>query len=190
MIFGPFFETRFSQLLIQFRDHFLILFQSLFALESDLGEAAFLKDLPSEILVLVRPSVHETLRRGVPKGVQKLAPKKARKNIFGGLRFGSLGNLLGGSLCSFRPLSCCLAASWLKGPRKGGPKGAKERPRHPQETPQSRLTETKRGQESTERALAEPKRGPREAKIVPESPKIGPREPQRASKQPKRGKSP
>ena len=46
---------------------FLVLLGYLFALGGDLGEAAFLKDLPCKILVFRQPEGQESLQKEIPK---------------------------------------------------------------------------------------------------------------------------
>ena len=45
-----------------------------------MGETAFLKDLPCEMLVFRGRGDHETLRKAIPKEVKKQTPKKTRKS--------------------------------------------------------------------------------------------------------------
>ena len=49
----------------------VVTFFSLLVLGRHLVEAAFLKDIPCEMLVFSGQGVHETLRKAVPKEVEK-----------------------------------------------------------------------------------------------------------------------
>jgi hypothetical protein len=72
-----------------------------------------------------------TAPKGSPEGDLKMDQKKTRKNQFLGVRFRSLGSLLGDSWAYLGALSCCLATSWSQGPKKGGPREPKSSPKVP-----------------------------------------------------------
>ena len=78
--FGVHFWNHVLRFFDQFWGSFSVLFRLFFALGRHLVEAAFLKDLPCEMLVFRGRGVHETLRKAVPKEVQKRPPKKTRKS--------------------------------------------------------------------------------------------------------------
>ena len=58
------------------------------------GEAAFLKDVPSEILVLQGPCIQETFPRGPRRGSKNRSRKRHGQSTCGGLCFDSLRALL------------------------------------------------------------------------------------------------
>ena len=63
------FRTPFLLFFVNFWNPFSLLFLSFFAFGGGLGEAAFLKDLPSKITEFKGPGVQEPFRKGVPKKV-------------------------------------------------------------------------------------------------------------------------
>ncbi len=69
LFWGLFLEPFFTQLLAHLCVYFSGLVLMLFALWRDLAQAAFLRDVPSEMQVFWRQSVHETLRKPVSKDV-------------------------------------------------------------------------------------------------------------------------
>ena len=62
--------------LVPFWKSFLDVLFRFFALEGDVVEAAFLKDVLTEIVTFVVPGVPKPFRKPIPKGVQKRTPKK------------------------------------------------------------------------------------------------------------------
>ena len=115
----PFSDPIFAVFFHIFWNPFSLLFLYFFALGGDLGEAAFLKELPSEIRVLVRPSMHETLRRGVPRRVKKLAPKKARqKTTFGNSVLAPLGTSWAALCALFNNFLAVLPPLGSRGPER------------------------------------------------------------------------
>ena len=108
---------------------FSLLFLSYFAPGGDLGEAAFLKDLPSEIADFKGPGVQEPFRKGVPKRVQKRTPKKTRNLHFRETILASLGV----SWATFGAVLGHLVAAWPPGPR-GSKRDAQEQPKRVQKS--------------------------------------------------------
>ncbi len=116
----------FLQMLHTFVDHCSRHVLALFDLAGDLGQAAFLIDIPSEILVCWGRGIQETLGKAVKKGVQKRTLKKTRTCNFSGGPFWlprePLGRLLRLSWDASLP-SCPLFAP---GKPKGRPKRIQE----------------------------------------------------------------
>ena len=94
---GPFLDPFFYSFLLNSGGNFRDFFWRFFALGRELAEAAFLKDLPSKIVVFGGPGVQESLLKAAPKGIQKRTPKKTRKSHFWGVGFGVFLGLLGAS---------------------------------------------------------------------------------------------
>lgn len=107
-----------------------LLFLSFFALGGDLGEAAFLKDLPSEIADFKGPGVQEPFRKGVPKRVQKRTPKKTRNLHF----LGTVLAPLGVSWATFGAVLGHLVAAWPPFGPRGSKRDAQEQPKRVQKS--------------------------------------------------------
>ena len=149
-------------------------------------EAAFLKDLPCEMLVFGGRGVQEPLKKCVPKGVQKWTPKKTRTSHFWGPLFGTFFSLLGlpwGTLL----LSCGLLAP---GAQKGRPKSslreAKSCPRAAQERPREAQGRPRGSQKCPRRARERPKRAPERPREAQDRPKRDQERPRQAKRAPKR----
>ena len=99
-IFGPHVFSLFN-----FLEQLFVTCSLFFVLGGDLGEAVFLKDLPSEIADFEGPGVQEPYR------------------------FGSLGSLLGNFWGCLGAPCRCLAAFWAKRFEKGRPRAAQESPK-------------------------------------------------------------
>ena len=121
--------------------------------------AAFLTDVPSEMLVFWTRGVQETFRAGVPKGTKNGPTKIHQQSIF--FRsvlapFLSLGQLLALSWSTLLP-SCCLLVP------RASKREVQERPRAAQELPKGleEFQERPRGsQESPGEFQDRPKRTP------------------------------
>ena len=156
----PFLEHFFYSFGTTFGGRFRDFFKLIFALGRRLVEAAFLKELPCKMRVFWGRGVQETIRKGVPKGVQKWTPKNTRKSHFLGVGVGTFFGLLGlpwGTLL----LSCGLLAP---GAQKGRPKSslreAKSCPRAAQERPREAQGRPRGSQKCPRRARERPKRAP------------------------------
>ena len=163
----------------QFWNPYSLHFLKFFALGGDLGEATFLKDLPSEIADFKGPGVQEPFRKGVPKRVQKRTPKKTRNLHFLGDHFGSLGGLLGDFWGCLGAPCRCLAASWAKRVEKGRPRAAQESPKEHWIDQKSSPREAQQGQEG-------PRETPRSPREAQEAPKGGPKDSQRVRRSPRK----
>ncbi len=82
---GPFLDPVFISFGVQVWGPFLVLWGYFFAPGGDLGEAAFLKDLPCKILVFREPGAQESLQKEIPKRFQKDTPKMTDKSHISGL---------------------------------------------------------------------------------------------------------
>jgi hypothetical protein len=139
-------------------------------------QAAFLKDVPCEIAVFAGRGVQETLRKGVPKGVQKRTLQRTRTGLFLGVRFSSFFVLFDASRAYLGALCCHLVASWPRRPTKGGPREPQEAAKGAQE-PQSSQERPR----ASQKCSGEQKK---KNKCVPGSPTRGqdrPREPSKES---------
>ena len=184
------FRTPFLLLFYNVWNILSVLFVSFFALGGDLGEAAFLKDLPSEIADFKGATRPRTLPKRSPEESSKKDPKKDMKFALLGDHFGSLGGLLSDFWGCLGAPCHCLAASWAKKVEKGRPRPAQESPKEHWISQKSSPREAQQGQEGpreTPRSLREaqeaPKRGPKDSQRARRSPRKYPRPAKKASRQ-------
>ena len=115
--------------LVPFWKSFLGRFFVSLALQGDLVEAAFLKDVLAEIVILVVPGVPEPFRKPILKG-SKNGPRKSNENVYFWGPFSAtflvswapFGPLLGHLLAVFPPL---------------GPRSPQRRPKTGQDRPKT-----------------------------------------------------
>ena len=124
------FRTPFLLFFLRFLEPFFVTFSVFFALGGDLGEAAFLKDLPSKIADFKGPGVQEPFRKGVPKRVQKRTPKKTRNLHFWGTFLAPLGV----SWATFGAVLGHLVAAWPPFGPRGSKRDAQEQPKRVQKS--------------------------------------------------------
>ena len=136
MPFGSFFGDLLCAGVDAFLGVFFMPFSIFFAFGRHLGEAAFLKEVPSEILVFGGGGHPRNAPKVCPEGGPKMDLEKDTKITFLGFFFGIFFGLLG-LPCGTLLLSCGLLAP---GVQRGSPRAASGRPRAPQEPP-------RRGQE-------------------------------------------
>ena len=130
--------------------------------------------------------VQETIKKGVPKGVQKWTPEKTRNSNFWGVGFGTFLGLLGLPWATLL-LSCGLLAP---GAQKGRPKSslreAKSLPRAAREKPREAQERPRGSQKCPRRARERPKRAPERPREAQDRPKRDQERPRQAKRAPKR----
>ena len=173
------------QLLMRFWAYFSCPFLVFFAFGRHLGEAAFLKEVPSEILVFGGGGHPRNAPKVCPEGGPKMDLEKDTKITF--LCFFLASFLV--SWASLVALCCSLVASWPPGSKEG----AQEQRQGGQEPPKSRPGEAKRGPrepKGSQKCSGEPGRGPRESikvfRRAREKPKRGQESVKESQDRPKR----
>ena len=138
----------FDPVLYSFRSNFGALFRYFFRLllffERNRGEAAFLKEVPSEIVDFKGPGILEPSQQGVLKRAQKRTPKNERISYILGVCFGLLGRLLGLSWGTLLPLCRILGQEGHKGKPKSSPRAAQEPPEETLDRPRDAQGQPKR----------------------------------------------